>query len=245
VLTAPIVVLLPGLACDAELWAAQVPALVAADWRVAVSGAHERHDALDAMALAVLDEHLGPLVLVGASMGAMVALRAAAAAPERVAALALVGGSARADSDEMRALREEAIGLFERGHMQAVLRANVAFAFHPRHHADTALFERYLAMVHRAGVAQLVRQNRAVAAREDWRARLPSIGCPLLALVGEADGLTPPEHAREIVADVPGAQLALIEGAGHLPTMETPERVNELLLEWLARTARAPAQPTQ
>jgi pimeloyl-ACP methyl ester carboxylesterase len=88
-------------------------------------------------------------------------------------------------------------------------------------------------MVRRAGAQALIRQNEAVMARPDLRPRLPAITAPLLALVGEADGLTPPEHAREVVDAVPAARLEIVPGAGHLLSWEQPARVNTLLLGWL------------
>jgi pimeloyl-ACP methyl ester carboxylesterase len=227
------VVMLPGLACDAHLWAAQASALQGEGWRVAVSDAHMRHATIEAMADSLFDDHPGPLTLIGSSMGAMVALHAALRQPLRVAGMALVGCSARADPPEMQALREGAILRFEAGELDAVLRENAPFALHPRHASDAALLEDYLAMVRRTGVPQLVRQNRAVMARPDLRARLARIACPTLVVVGEADLLTTPEEAREIADAIPGARLVTIEGAAHLPTLETPDAVSTLLLSWL------------
>lgn len=232
--TTPRVILLPGLACDAHLWAPQARALVSAGWTVAPTDVHARHDTLEAMAKALLAEHDGALVLAGASMGSMVALHAALMAPGRVRGLVLVGCSARADSDEVRRLRADAIKHFEQGDVEPFLRLNAPLVLHPRRAGDPALIEDYLAMVLRAGAEQLVAQNRAVMRRPDLRARLGTIGCPTLLLVGEADSLTPPEHAAEIAALLPQAALHLIEGAGHLPTLETPEQVNALLVGWLA-----------
>lgn len=228
-------VLLPGLACDAELWHGVLPALAA--WRPVVSDVHARERSLDAMAERLLAEHDGPLVLAGASMGGMVALHAALRAPDRVAGLALLGTTARADTPELLRLRGEAIGLFEQGRAEEVLRANVLFAFHPAQQRDAALIERYVRMVLRAGAAQLVAQNRAVMARADLRARLPAIACPTLVACGEADALTPPEHAAEIAASLPGARLELLRGAGHMLTMEQPAALGALLAGWLSRVA--------
>lgn len=229
----PRVVFLPGLACDAALWASQASALEAAGWPVAVSDAHERAPTLETMAQALLAEHDGPLVLAGASMGGMVALHATLQAPQRVAGLVLVGSSARADSDEVRRLRADAIGHFEQGDVEPFLRVNAPLALHPRRAGDAALIGQYLAMVLRAGAPQLVAQNRAVMQRPDLRAHLPSIACPALVIVGEADGLTPPEHAHELAAALAQAELEVIDGAGHLPTIETPERVTTRLRAWL------------
>ncbi len=229
------VVLIPGLACDAELLAPQAQALRAAGHAVHDSLVHLQGLTLPAMAERLRAEVPGPLVLVGASMGGMLALHAALQEPARVRGIALLGSTARADTPELVALRRQACSLFAAGRMDEVLRANVAFAFHPNSARDPGLVARYLAMVRRAGAEALIRQNEAVMARPDLRAQLPGVACPVLVMVGEADQLTPPEHAREIAAAVPGARLEVLPGAGHMLSWEQPGRVNAVLLGWLGR----------
>lgn len=225
------ITLLPGLACDAELWREQLRAL-SPRWSLQVSDVHTRHETLPQMAAALLAEQPDDLLLCGASMGGMLALEVLRQAPQRVRALALLGSSARADTPELIRLRTEAIALFKQGRMREVLQANLAFAFDPAHAA--ALAPAYLAMVERAGAAQLIAQNRAVMARADQRPLLPQIGCPTLVMAGRSDLLTPPEHAQEMAERIPGARLELIDECGHMLTWEQPRRVNELLADWLA-----------
>jgi pimeloyl-ACP methyl ester carboxylesterase len=228
----PAITLLPGLACDAQLWRDQLGALAPLG-AVRVADVHTRHASLPDMAAALLAETEGALHLVGTSMGGMVALEAARQAPQRVQSLALLATSARPDTPELRQLRTDAIGLFEQGRLREVLQANVAFAFHPAHAG--ALAADYLAMVECAGAAQLIAQNGAVMARADLRPSLPAIGCPTLVVCGRDDRLTPPEHSQEIAAAIPGARLELIDECGHLLTWEQPARVNALLRDWLRR----------
>ncbi len=228
----PAITLLPGLACDAQLWRDQLGALAPLG-AVRVADVHTRHASLPDMAAALLAETEGALHLVGTSMGGMVALEAARQAPQRVQSLALLATSARPDTPELRQLRTDAIGLFEQGRLREVLQANVAFAFHPAHAG--ALAADYLAMVECAGAAQLIAQNGAVMARADLRPSLPAIGCPTLVVCGRDDRLTPPEHSQEIAAAIPAAQLELIDECGHLLTWEQPARVNALLRDWLRR----------
>ena len=221
--------LIPGLACDEALFAHQVATLDG----VSVALAHADAGTVAEMAAVLLAAHPGELVPIGCSMGGMVALEMARQAPRRVRGLALLGSSARPDTPQLIALRTQAVAAFEAGRLDEVLRANVMFAFHPLHASQPALVERYFAMVRRAGVPRLVSQNRAVMARADLRPALRGIDCPALVVCGEADGLTPPEHARELVQLLPRARLEIVPGAGHMLTLEQPERVSALLRGWL------------
>jgi pimeloyl-ACP methyl ester carboxylesterase len=227
----PPITLLPGLACDAELWREQLSALSALR-PVRVTDVHTRYATLPQMAAALLAEQRGDLLLCGTSMGGMLALEALRQAPQRVRALALLASSARPDTPELIRLRSDAIALFEQGRMREVLQANLAFAFDPSH--AKALAPAYLAMIERAGAAQLIAQNRAVMARADMRPLLPQVACPTLVVAGQSDLLTPPEHAQEMAARIPGARLELLPRCGHMLTWEQPQRVNALLIDWLA-----------
>lgn len=234
-MTAPdfTLVLLPGLACNAQVWEG-IATPLGERYRVLVSDAHFRAATLPAMAELLLAETEGPLVLVGHSMGGMLALAMQRQAPRRVHALALLASTARPDTPELLRLRSDAIALFEQGRMDEVLRANVPFAFHPAQSTNAALVQRYLAIVRGAGAAQLVAQNRAVMARPDGRPGLASLDCPLLVVCGDADLLTPMEHAEEIATAVPGARLERLQGCGHMLTLEAPASVAALLQAWLA-----------
>lgn len=227
------IVLLPGLACDESLWRDQVPALRAAGHRVAVTRVHQRHASLPEMARALLREHVGPLVLVGSSMGGMLAMHVHRQAPGRVAAMALLSTTAQPDSPALIQLRSDAIVEFEQGRAETVLRINAAFAFHPDHAADAARVDDYVERILAGGVDQLIAQNRAVMARDDMRPWLADVHCPVLVACGDSDLLTPLALSQEIARAVSQARLEVIERAGHLLTWEQPDAVNRLLLQWL------------
>ena len=80
------VILLPGLACDAELFRDQLAALQTTH-RLSVSHAHTRFYTLPQMAAALLAEHAGAHVWIGSSMGGMLALEVHRQAPRRVIGL--------------------------------------------------------------------------------------------------------------------------------------------------------------
>ncbi|MBU0747072.1 MAG: alpha/beta hydrolase [Gammaproteobacteria bacterium] len=233
----PQLLLLPGLAADERMWRGMLPLLPAA-LRPEVTTAHQdvALHSIEDFAARVLAQHPGPLVLAGASMGGMVAMEAARQAPERIAGLALLGTTARPETPDMRALREAAIELFEQGRLREVIEPNVALAFHPHNAADPELVQAYLDFVLDAGAAHLVRQNRAVIHRPDARLQLPHLTCPVLVVCGAADQLTPPECSAEIAALVPHADHAVLANSGHMLTMEQPDAVNHLLVQWMARS---------
>jgi len=232
----PQLLLLPGLAADERMWRGVLPHMPEA-LRPVVATAHQdvTLHTIEDFAARLLAQHAGPLLLAGASMGGMIAMEAARQAPERVAGLALLGTTARPETPDMRALREAAIELFEQGRLREVIEPNVALAFHPDNATRPGLVQVYLDFVLDAGAAHLVRQNRAVIHRPDARQHLPGVTCPVLVVCGQADQLTPPECSAEIAALVPHADHTLLAGSGHMLTLEQPEAVNHLLVQWLAR----------
>jgi pimeloyl-ACP methyl ester carboxylesterase len=224
-------ILLPGLAGDAVMWQSQLTAL--ASWCPVVADVHMRHASLPDMASALLDDFTGDLVLCGASMGGMIAMEAWRQAPARIRGMALLGTTARPESEDMRQIREAAIELFAQGRLREVIEPNVGFAFHPDQAGDPLLVQSYLDFVLRAGADQLIAQNHAVINRPDARIHLPQVRCPTLVICGEADRLAAPECSQEIASLVPGAQLILVPRCGHMLTMEKPALVNAALQQWL------------
>ncbi|MCX8955610.1 alpha/beta fold hydrolase, partial [Ruegeria sp. NA] len=83
-----------------------------------------------------------------------------------------------------------------------------------------------LAMAQDLGVETFVRQMRALERRPDQQAALRRIKVPTLVLCGAHDTLTPVKRHSFMAELIPGAELLVIEKAGHLPTLETPDLVN-------------------
>jgi pimeloyl-ACP methyl ester carboxylesterase len=76
---------------------------------------------------------------------------------------------------------------------------------------------------------------RQQGALEGWNSkdRLHTISCPTLVICGADDGMVPPENSRQIAALIPNARLELIPQCGHLPMLEKPEEVANLVLEFV------------
>ena len=67
--------------------------------------------------------------------------------------------------------------------------------------------------------------------------RLPAIAIPVLAIWGEADRMIPVEHGQAYARAVPGARFLLIPDAGHLPQLETPDRLLAAVWDFAQTTA--------
>lgn len=74
-------------------------------------------------------------------------------------------------------------------------------------------------------------------AAADLTASTATLRVPTLVLVGEHDQATPPAAARAIQAAIPGAELAELPGVAHIPTVQRPADVTDVIAAFLARHA--------
>ncbi|WP_243787739.1 alpha/beta fold hydrolase [Saccharopolyspora gloriosae] len=223
------VVLLPGMLCDAGLWAGVESAL-----DVPVVHAELSEPSITGMAEQVLSCVDGPMLLVGLSLGAIVGFEVARLAPERVAgfaALSTNAGAPRPDQHEAwwRQARRARAGEF----CEVVEEILPSMFARQRPVAAGAFRE----MAARVGTRRFVAQLAAQATRTDAREVLPMITAPALVVSGGEDALCPPEFHREIAAGLPDAELYLVPGAGHLLALEAPERTAELVNRLVRRCA--------
>jgi pimeloyl-ACP methyl ester carboxylesterase len=225
------VVLLPGLLCDASVWSAQVAALKP-HANVTVAD-FSQLDRLEDMARSALVLRPGPLVVIGHSMGARVALEMMRAAPERIARLALLDTGIHPVREGEEANRQILVDLAFNGGMGALADRWLPPMVHEARVHDRSLMEPLKATVMRATPEQHHRQIRALLNRPDPRAVLPTIRCPVLVMVGRQDRWSPPAQHQEIAALIPNAELVVIEDSGHMSTVEQPDRVSRALLRWL------------
>jgi pimeloyl-ACP methyl ester carboxylesterase len=227
----PVLLLLPGLTCDAAVWRDQIIALEpACDVRVPDFFGLDSFDAMAAATLALTD---GPFALAGHSMGGRVAMQVAATAPQRVQRLALLDTGAHLPGPDEAAQRQALIAIGEREGMEAVIRAWLPPMIAPDRHGDQALWTAIADMMRRAGVNTLKGQVRALLSRGDGFAQLDTVRVPTAFVVGALDGWSPPEQHRQMQAHVPGSVLTVIDNCGHMAPMEAPDAVTEALRQWL------------
>ena len=227
-------ILIPGLGSDGAVWSRTIAAL--GSDAACVIGDTVSDVTLPEMAERILVQAPPRFALAGVSMGGMVALEILKLAPERVTRLALVDTNARPDTPEQKAFRHAAnlaVEAAAAADFRTLAERGVTSLLH--HAASQAVREEMVEMSVRVGPETYVRQNRAVAAREDLRPVLAGITVPTAVIVGEEDRLTPPALSEEIHALATGSTLHVIPGCGHLPPIEAPKALAAVLRNWLAR----------
>lgn len=222
--------LLSGLLCDARLWRDQIEALGTG---VTIADL-TRDDSVGAMATRALAAAPPRFALAGLSMGGYVALEIMRRAPGRVSRLILLDTSARKDTEEQSRRRRGLMALTRSGQFRGVTPRLLPLLVHPDRVAEQPLAGEVMAMAERVGKEAFLRQQTAILGRPDSRPDLPGFAVPALVAVGAQDALTPPDHAEEIAAGIPGARLEVIADCGHLPTMERPAEATALMRDFLA-----------
>lgn len=181
----------------------------------------------------------------GVSMGGMVAQEVALRFPDRVLSLVLQGTSPGGPRSTPPPARGAAALAAQRSPLARERRRRLAAdalfspAYLEAHPQEVAAHLRRLG-ADRAGARGALLHLWASSAH-DTVSRLPQLQAPTLVLHGTLDGLVPVANARLLASRIPGAELALVEGTGHLPLLERPEPVRDLLLDWLDRVG--PVRP--
>ena len=233
----PVLLLIPGMLNTAAVWAHVVPLLDdVAEVRIAnvqtqtsIAGM-----AADALALVADVPPERPVLLCGFSMGGYVAIEIIAACAHNVGAICLLGTSGRPESAEGAAQREKAILATERD-FEKFTSGVARFGTSIETQSNTALMAEILALLRAVGPATAVAQNRAIMARGDHRNALAKLTLPVLVLCGKTDQITPPALSEELAALIPGAQLAWIDGAGHMTPLEQPAQLAQHLRNFITK----------
>lgn len=228
---------LPGLICDARMFAPQLAAFAGSR---AVDG-YGMADSLPQMArvaLALADkEGAERFDLFGHSMGGRVALEVFRLAPGRVRRLALVSTgvhSLGADEPQKRhALR--AVG-HEQGY-EALVDTWLPPMVADTNRAKPELYQPMRQMSLDAGQGVFDAQIEALLGRPEQESLLARITCPTLVMTGELDTWSPPWRHEAIADRIADSTLVIVEGAGHMLPLEAPEAVNQAIASWLEKPA--------
>jgi pimeloyl-ACP methyl ester carboxylesterase len=232
-MTRETLVMLPGMMCDARLFAPQIAAF-ASRYKILVPSLCSPNS-IEGLARRILEEVTAPRFnLLGLSMGGIVAITTAGLAPARVARLALLDTNHRADAAERYPIRNRQIGAVREGKLHKVIAEEMKPNYlAAANRSDKALLGTLIAMAMDLGPACFISQSVALRDRGDQSEILARYGGPVLLLCGSEDALCPPSRHREMAELCAEVRLVVIANAGHITTLERPDETNREIGHWL------------
>ena len=183
-------------------------------------------------------------VLVGSSMGGLVAWRHALQRDPALVGLVLVGAVGWTEGSRPSAggvLRLFGLGLgrvlIRHFDMTPLVRRGLRTTYADPHQVTPALVRRYMDLARGPGHRRILTTMRMEAGDERQLAGLATLDLPSLVVTGELDRLVPPADARRFAAAIPGATLVTYADVGHVPMQEVPAALASDLRAWLVTHA--------
>lgn len=242
----PVVFLHAGVA-DKRMWAGQMAMVAAEGWQALAydrrgHGESESEDVpfshLDDLEAVLAAHDIHAAVLVGSSLGGGLALDFALRHPGRVLGLALIGTSVtgapwsttQAEA-QIEAAEEDA---WERGDLDMLNRVQAHEWLDGPRAPSGRVFgpARALFLEMNGVVLAKPALNQEEQPSSAWL-RVGEVNAPTLLLVGDEDFTALIERHDHLSEEMPNAFAAMLEGVAHLPSLERPDLVNSMLLEFL------------
>jgi 3-oxoadipate enol-lactonase len=240
------VVFAHGLTFDRHMWDHQVETLSTRYRCIAYDllghggsatgqGEYSLEDEADNLHALMAELDASPAHVVGLSMGGMVAMRLALAHAGDVRSLALLDTSAEEEVSERAPQYEGMAALAKAQGAAAVVDAVMPIMFSPAFiQGQPEAFARERQRFVDTSTDGIEAATKAVTRRTNVLDRLPQIKVPVLVIVGGDDISTTPDLHEHIAEGISSARLETIPGAGHMTPIEQPERISQLLSEFLA-----------
>ena len=223
-------VFLPGMMCDARVFAAQTTAFSP---HVSVVVAPVTcGDRIEEIASRLLDGLPRRFALVGLAMGGVVAMEILRRAPDRVSRLALLNSNSLAETPQSAGEYEPMIINLRTGGLEDAVDMVIppdSLAPGAERGAVQGLLQD---MAVHIGSKTIIRQIRAMQRRRDYQAVLRRCQVPTLVMGGAYDRLAPVKRHELLAELIPNAQLRVLDASGHLPVLEQPEEATAELFEW-------------
>ncbi len=240
----PVVVFVHGAGCDHTVW--QLPARWFAWHGYSVLAAdlpgHGRSDGPPLASVESMASWVGALLdaagvqqaaVVGHSMGAAIALEAAAAMPERVTRVALLGTAAAipVHRDLLAAAKEEPARAYQ---MMTAWAHGASAKIGGNPAPGMWMTGGTLALFARNQPGVLHTDLAACGAWKSGPEAARKVRCPALVVIAANDIMTPPKAGRELAGLIPGGRSVAISECGHMLLAEAPDALLDALIEFFA-----------
>ncbi|MEW6702163.1 MAG: alpha/beta fold hydrolase [Bacteroidota bacterium] len=241
------IVFVHGFPYDHSMWENQIEALkneyycVAYDVRglgksYVGDGQYTMEFFVDDLFAIINEMNLSKPVLCGLSMGGYIALRAVEKNQNAFAGLILCDTKSEPDDNDAKLKRSAGINQINTEGLIKFVDPFVTNCFADETPKEKEkIFLTTLFKTHKHDPVGVKGALIAIMSRTDTSPFLNKIRIPTLVLCGSFDKLTPPTVMRAMAEKIPGAEFAIIPGAGHMAPLENPGCVNDLIAGFLRR----------
>ena len=221
-------VLIPGALATTHFWCHQERYF---QGRMSIHHAPSFSDhSISAMAKKIVNHLPEKFVLIGFSLGGYIALEVMRYIPDRVEKLILINSSARAISQQARLERLRALHLINKGKFDFLISLILKKSIYSQH---PVLLPALTKMAREVGAQGYAQQLTAILNKPDHTQLLATIPCPTLFVASKNDRVVAPECSEHMAAHVKNSQLIYIENCGHIAPLEQPNKINQILADWI------------
>ena len=225
------VVMIPGMMCDERIFAHQIEEL-GTDTEVYIADI-SKYSSIQELASDVLENSPPKFFLVGHSMGGIVAMEMCSQEPDRIEKLVIMDSNPKPELEETKLKREPQIRNVISGNLAQVMKEEMKPNYLADSYKQKDILNTCMEMALTLGPEVFVRQSRALQDRDDQQSTLKDLDIPVLIMCGAEDKLCSLEKHELMHNIINDSKLEVVMDAGHMPTLEQPQKTTEVIKSWL------------
>ena len=225
------VVMIPGMMCDERIFAHQIKEL-GTDTEVYIADI-SKYSSIQELASDVLENSPPKFFLVGHSMGGIVAMEMCSQEPDRIEKLVIMDSNPKPELEETKIKREPQIRNVISGNLAQVMKEEMKPNYLADSYKQKDILNTCMEMALTLGPEVFVRQSRALQGRDDQQSTLEDLDIPVLIMCGSEDKLCSIEKHELMHNIINDSKLEVVMDAGHMPTLEQPQKTTEVIKSWL------------
>ena len=225
------VVMIPGMMCDERIFAHQIEEL-GTDTEVYIADI-SKYSSIQELASDVLENSPPKFFLVGHSMGGIVAMEMCSQEPDRIEKLVIMDSNPKPELEETKIKREPQIRNVISGNLAQVMKEEMKPNYLADSYKQKDILNTCMEMALTLGPEVFVRQSRALQGRDDQQSTLKDLDIPVLIMCGAEDKLCSLEKHELMHNIINDSKLEVVMDAGHMPTLEQPQKTTEVIKSWL------------
>jgi len=225
------VVMIPGMMCDERIFAHQIKEL-GTDTEVYIADI-SKYSSIQELASDVLENSPPKFFLVGHSMGGIVAMEMCSQEPDRIEKLVIMDSNPKSELEETKLKREPQIRNVISGNLAQVMKEEMKPNYLADSYKQKDILNTCMEMALTLGPEVFVRQSRALQSRDDQQSTLKDLDIPVLIMCGSDDKLCSLEKHELMHNIINDSKLEVVMDAGHMPTLEQPQKTTEVIKSWL------------